>query len=142
MESYSLRVQFCARRRSQHDSHSGDLIDVAEGPEARLARPGLRSTPCALSFSASVLPSFSTYVLGLADSHCRKDPLIPGSCVKDTTESPSSRADHVYFSVRAQRVRDGREMVALDEAFHEALVVAAGNAELSAECVASEPQRN
>ncbi|MBC8751727.1 GntR family transcriptional regulator [Paraburkholderia sp. WC7.3b] len=166
-----------------------------------------------------------------------KSPLIPGPCVKDITHSPSSRADHVYFSVRddifdmrllpgdrmtegsiadrfgvsrtparealqrlqsdglmrgyvrggwkvvpidfkrfedlyemrklietfsvsrlfgvdgtlsatalqmldrldriwdvphTQRVRDGREMVSLDEAFHEALVLAAGNAELSA----------
>ncbi|MGF6935430.1 DNA-binding GntR family transcriptional regulator [Paraburkholderia sp. UCT70] len=178
-----------------------------------------------------------TDVLTLTDGHFRTDPFIPGPCVKDTTRSPSSRADHVYFSVRddifdlrllpgdrmtegsiadrfgvshkparealqrfqsdglmrgyvrggwgvvpidfkrfedlyemrklietfsvsrlfgvdstlsatalqmldrldriwnvphAHRFRDDREMVALDEAFHEALVVAAGNAELSA----------
>ncbi|MBB5448172.1 hypothetical protein HDG38_006819 [Paraburkholderia sp. WSM4177] len=41
-----------------------------------------------------------TDVLTLTDSHCRKDPFIPRPCVKDTTRSPSSRADPVYFSVR------------------------------------------
>lgn len=42
------------------------------------------------------------------------------------------RLDRIWNVPRAQRVRDGREMVALDEAFHEALVLAAGNEELSA----------
>ncbi|TCG05350.1 GntR family transcriptional regulator [Paraburkholderia steynii] len=42
------------------------------------------------------------------------------------------RLDRIWDVPHAQRVRDGRQMVSLDEAFHEALVLAAGNAELSA----------
>ncbi|MFP3569156.1 GntR family transcriptional regulator [Paraburkholderia sp. SIMBA_030] len=42
------------------------------------------------------------------------------------------RLDAIWNVPHAQRIRDGREMVTLDEAFHQALVTAADNAELSA----------
>ncbi|KUY85916.1 MULTISPECIES: GntR family transcriptional regulator [unclassified Burkholderia] len=41
------------------------------------------------------------------------------------------RLEHVWTVPPAQRLRNGREMVALDEAFHQALVWAADNAELT-----------
>ncbi|KVS41253.1 GntR family transcriptional regulator [Burkholderia ubonensis] len=41
------------------------------------------------------------------------------------------RLEHVWKVPPARRLRDGREMVALDEAFHQAIVWAADNAELT-----------
>ncbi|MDR6444283.1 DNA-binding GntR family transcriptional regulator [Paraburkholderia terricola] len=42
------------------------------------------------------------------------------------------RLDAVWNVPRVERIREGCEMVALDEAFHQALVIAADNSELSA----------
>jgi DNA-binding GntR family transcriptional regulator len=41
------------------------------------------------------------------------------------------RLDRIWKVPREKRIRDGREMVTLDEAFHHALVSAADNEELS-----------
>jgi len=54
------------------------------------------------------------------------------SSLSGSVQQVLARLDAIWKVPRAQRIRDGREMVALDEAFHQALVTAADNAELSA----------